>query len=124
MQVANFLETHPAIEKVNYTGLPSHPDYAISQKQMSHPGPMMSFELKGGIDAGKKFINKLQMCVRAVSLGTVDTLISHPATMSHASVPREDRLRFGISDGLIRMSVGIENIQDIIQDLNQALNNH
>ncbi|MES2646696.1 MAG: PLP-dependent aspartate aminotransferase family protein [Bacteroidota bacterium] len=123
MQVANFLEKHPAVEKVNYTGLSSHPDYAISKKQMSHAGPMMSFELKGGIDAGKRFINKLQMCVRAVSLGTVDTLISHPATMSHASVPREDRLRFGISDGLIRMSVGIENIQDIIQDLNQALNN-
>lgn len=121
MQVATFLEAHPAIEKVNYTGLTSHPDYTISKKQMNHPGPMMSFELKGGLEAGKTFINKLQMCVRAVSLGTVDTLISHPATMSHASVPREDRLRFGISDGLIRMSVGIENIEDILGDLEQAL---
>ncbi len=121
MQVAEFLAAHNAIEKVNYTGLQSHPDYEISKKQMKHPGPMMSFEVKGGIEAGKRFINKLQMCVRAVSLGTVDTLISHPATMSHASVPREDRLRFGISDGLIRMSVGIENVQDIIFDLNQAL---
>jgi len=117
MQVAEFLTTHTAIEKVNYTGLKTHPDYEISKKQMKHPGPMLSFELKRGIEAGKKFINKLQMCVRAVSLGTVDTLLSHPATMSHASVPREDRIRFGITDGLIRMSVGIENVEDIISDL-------
>ena len=121
MLVAEFLSKHHAIEKVNYTGLQAHPDYEISRKQMKHPGPMMSFELNGGLEAGKRFINKLQMCVRAVSLGTLDTLISHPATMSHAGVPREDRLRFGISDGLIRMSVGIENVQDIIYDLNQAL---
>jgi len=121
MQVAQFLDAHQAIENVNYTGLSYHPDHAISAKQMKHPGPMMSYELKGGLDAGKKFINKLQMCVRAVSLGTVDTLISHPASMSHASVLREDRLRFGISDGLIRMSVGIENIEDILTDLEQAL---
>ena len=80
-----------------------------------------SFELKGGIAAGKKFIDKLQMCLRAVSLGTVDTLISHPATMSHAGVPREARLQSGITDGLIRMSVGIENIEDILNDLEQAL---
>jgi methionine-gamma-lyase len=121
MEVAKFLDAHPAIEKVNYTGLSHHPDFEVSKKQMKHPGPMMSYELKGGIEAGKKFIDKLQMCVRAVSLGTVDTLISHPATMSHASVPREDRLRFGITDGLIRMSVGIENLPDILNDLEQAL---
>jgi methionine-gamma-lyase len=123
MQVAQFLSKHKAVAQVNYTGLESHPDYAVSKKQMKHPGPMMSFELKGGIEAGKKFIDKLQMCVRAVSLGTVDTLISHPATMSHASVPREDRLLFGITDGLIRMSVGIENVEDIVNDLDQALQN-
>ena len=121
MQVAHYLDDHPAVAKVNYTGLPSHPDFAICAKQMRHPGPMMSFELTGGLEAGKAFINKLQMCIRAVSLGTVDTLISHPATMSHASVPREDRLTFGITDGLIRMSVGIESIEDIISDLAQAL---
>ncbi len=121
MTVANFLNGHPAIEHVNYTGLDSHPDFEISKKQMKHPGPMMSFELKGGLEAGRRFIDKLQMCTRAVSLGTVDTLLSHPATMSHASVPREDRLTFGITDGLIRMSVGIENIEDIIADLEQAL---
>lgn len=121
MQVAQFLDTHQAIENVNYTGLQHHPDFDICARQMRHPGPMMSFELKGGIESGKKFINALQMCVRAVSLGTVDTLISHPATMSHASVPREDRLRFGISDGLIRMSVGIENIEDLLNDLENSL---
>jgi methionine-gamma-lyase len=82
---------------------------------------MMSFELKGGVEAGKAFINKLQMCVRAVSLGTVDTLVSHPASMSHASVPRAQRLEYGIGDGLIRMSVGIENLPDILNDLEQAL---
>jgi methionine-gamma-lyase len=121
MTVANFLFGHPAIEQVNYTGLSHHPDFEISKKQMKHPGPMMSFELKGGLEAGRRFIDKLQMCTRAVSLGTVDTLLSHPATMSHASVPREDRLLFGITDGLIRISVGIENIEDIIADLQQAL---
>ncbi len=121
MTVAQFLEAHPNIEKVNYTGLPSHPDFEISQKQMKHPGPMMSFELKGGLDSGRIFIDKLKMCTRAVSLGTVDTLVSHPASMSHASVAREDRFIYGITDGLIRMSVGIENIEDILKDLEQAL---
>ena len=90
---------------------------------MKHPGAMLSFELKGGLDAGKNFIDKLQMCVRAVSLGTCDTLISHPASMTHYGVPKEKREQYGISDGLIRMSVGIENVQDIIADLEQALVN-
>ncbi|MFY8004340.1 MAG: trans-sulfuration enzyme family protein, partial [Chitinophagaceae bacterium] len=121
MKVAEFLLAHPAIALVNYTGLPSHPDYAIAKKQMKHPGPMLSFELKGGLEAGKKFINKLQVCIRAVSLGTVDTLVSHPASMTHVSVPKEERIKFGITDGLIRMSVGIENIEDILADLEQAL---
>jgi methionine-gamma-lyase len=89
---------------------------------MKHPGAMMSFELKGGIETGRKFINKLKMCVRAVSLGTVDTLVSHPASMSHFGIPKTEREAYGISDGLIRMSVGIENIEDIISaDLQQSL---
>jgi methionine-gamma-lyase len=121
MEVANFLNVHTAIEKVNYNGLSAHPDYAIAQKQMRHPGALMSFELKSGLTGGKKFIDKLQMCVRAVSLGTVDTLISHPASMTHSSLTPEERLKYGITDGLIRMSVGIENIADILNDLNQAL---
>jgi len=120
--VADFLAGHTAVAKVNYTGLPSHPDYATCQKQMKHPGAMMSFELKGGLESGKKFIDNLQMCVRAVSLGTVDTLISHPASMSHFGVAREQRLEYGITDGLIRLSVGMENIADILTDLEQALN--
>jgi methionine-gamma-lyase len=120
-KVAAYLNNHPAINHVNYNGLPQHPDFAISAKQMKHPGALLSFDLKGGLEAGKKFINKLQMCVRAVSLGTVDTLISHPASMTHYSVPREERLKFGITDGLIRMSVGIEDVEDIIADLEQAL---
>lgn len=122
MKVAQFLESHPAVSKVNYLGLPSHPDYAVAKKQMKHPGAMMSFELKGGLEAGKQFIDKLQMCVRAVSLGTCDTLLSHPASMTHYGVPQEKREQYGITNGLIRMSVGIENIEDILADLDQAMN--
>ena len=121
MTVAEFLEKHPAIAHVNYTGLTSHPDRAVALKQMKHPGALMSYELKGGLEAGRRFIDALQMCVRAVSLGTVDTLVSHPATMSHFSIKREERMLYGITDGLIRMSVGIENIADILADLDQAL---
>ncbi|HLK29144.1 MAG TPA: aminotransferase class I/II-fold pyridoxal phosphate-dependent enzyme [Puia sp.] len=120
-KVADFLSKHNSVAHVNYTGFDSHPDHATAKKQMSHFGPMMSFELKGGLEAGKKFIDKLQMCVRAVSLGTADTLLSHPASMTHYSVPREERIRFGITDGLIRMSVGIENVNDILNDLEQAM---
>ena len=120
MKVALFLEQHAAISKVNYLGLPSHPDFATAKKQMKHPGPMLSFEMKGGLEAGKRFIDKLQMCVRAVSLGTCDTLLSHPASMTHYGVPKEKREQYGITDGLIRMSVGIENIEDILNDLEQA----
>ena len=121
MKVAQFLAQHNNVAQVNYTGLKTHPDFATSAKQMKHPGALMSFELKGGLEVGKQFINKLQMCVRAVSLGTVDTLISHPASMTHFSVPREERIKFGITDGLIRLSVGIENVNDILNDLEQAM---
>jgi methionine-gamma-lyase len=121
LKVADFLSNNESIEKVHYVGLPSHPDNAIAKKQMKHPGALMSFEIKGGIAAGEKFINRLQMCVRAVSLGTVDTLISHPASMSHMGLSKEERLKFGITDGLIRLSVGIENIEDILNDFEQAL---
>ena len=121
MHVANFLAAHSAIQQVNYNGLSSHPDFLVSQKQMSHPGAMMSFELKGGFEAGVTFMNKLQMCTRTVSLGTCDTLLSHPASMSHSSIPKENRLEYGITDGLIRLSVGIENGDDILNDFEQAL---
>lgn len=121
VNVADFLEKHTSVNKVNYLGLDTHPDHETSKKQMTHPGAMLSFELKNGLNAGKKFIDKLQMCVRAVSLGTCDTLLSHPASMTHYGVPKEKREQYGISDGLIRMSVGIENVTDILNDLDQAL---
>ena len=120
-KVAAFLEANPGVEKVNYLGLASHPDQAIAQKQMKHAGAMMSFELKGGFDAGVRFINKLKMITSAVSLGTCDTLVSHPASTTSAGVPREKRIEFGLSDGMIRMSVGLENVEDIIADLAQAI---
>lgn len=121
MEVAGFLEQHPVVAKVNYIGLASHPDHYTAMKQMRHPGAMLSFELKGGLQSGINFMNKLKMCVRTVSLGTCDTLLSHPASMTHYSVPKEEKEKYGITDGLIRMNVGIENIQDIINDLEQAL---
>jgi methionine-gamma-lyase len=121
MEIANYLEEHPAIHKVNYNGLPSHPDYNTAMKQMRHPGAMMSIELKGGLQAGMSMMNKLRLCTRTVSLGTTDTLLSHPASMTHYGVPKEQRELYGITDGLIRMSIGMENIQDILADLEQAL---
>jgi methionine-gamma-lyase len=121
VDVARFLEKNKAVAKVNYSGLSSHPDHKVALKQMRHPGAMLSFELKGGLQAGIDFMNKLKMCIRTVSLGTVDTLLSHPASMTHYSVPKEQREKYGITDGLIRMNVGIENVQDILSDLEQAL---
>lgn len=120
-KVAHFLQSHPAIAHVNYTGFTHHPHHAIAKKQMKQHAPLISFELKGGIDAGKKFIDAVEICTRAVSLGTVDTLVSHPASMTHMSIPKAEREKYGITDGLIRMSVGIENIEDLEADLAQAL---
>lgn len=121
MEVAAYLENHPAVSKVNYLGLISHPDYHTASKQMRHAGAMLSFEMKDGLEAAKRFIDKLQMCIRAVSLGTCDTLLCHPASMTHHGVPKEKREQYGITDGLIRMSVGIENVQDILMDLDRSL---
>lgn len=121
MEIARYLDRHPSVAKVNYNGLPSHPDHAVASKQMRHPGAMMSFELKGGLQSGIHCMNKLAMCTRTVSLGTCDTLLCHPASMTHKSVPPALREQYGITDGLIRMSVGMENVQDILADLDQAL---
>jgi methionine-gamma-lyase len=120
-QVAEYLEGHAAINKVNFTGLESHPDYAIAKQQMKMASPVLSFELKGGFEAGKRFMNALQLCTNAVSLGTADTILSHPASSTHVGVPREARIASGITDGLIRMSVGMENIEDLLADLKNAL---
>lgn len=119
--VAEFLEKHDAVARVNYVGLPAHPDHAIAMRQMKNGGALMSFELKGGFESGVSFIDKMKLCTNAVSLGTFDTLVSHPASTTHMGVSREQRVAFGISDGLIRMSVGMENVEDIIADLDQAM---
>jgi methionine-gamma-lyase len=121
MAVARFLEAHPKIEWVRYPGLPSHPQHAIAKKQMSGFGGMISFGVKGGLEAGRKLMNRVELCSLAVSLGTVDTLIQHPASMTHAAVPREVRLKVGITDGMVRLSIGVEEVEDIIADLEQAL---
>jgi len=121
MEVAKFLADHPAVEKVNYNGLSSHPDYAVAMKQMKHPGAMMSFELKNGKPGGIDFLNRLKMCIRTVSLGTAETILCHPASMTHYAIPKEEKEKYGISDGLIRLSVGLENTEDILNDFDQAL---
>jgi methionine-gamma-lyase len=120
-KVAEFLSTHPKIETVNYPGLSSHPHHAIAKAQMKDFGSLMSIELKGGFEAAATFMNKLKVCTNAVSLGTCDTLVSHPASTTHVGVARELRIASGISDGLIRMSIGLETTADIIADLQQAL---
>ena len=120
-EIAGYLEVHAAVAKVHYHGLSSHPDFYIASKQMRHPGAVMSVELKGGLEAGKQMMNRLKMCTRTVSLGTCDTLLCHPASMTHYGVPKEQREKYGITDGLIRMSIGMENVQDILIDLEQAL---
>ena len=121
MELAGWLESLPEVEKVNYPGLESHPDYALAQKQMKKAGGMLSFELRGGLEEGLRFMNRLKLCTLAPTLGDVDTLVLHPASSSHLKVPREVRILNGISDGLIRLSVGIENVDDIKEDLLQAI---
>jgi methionine-gamma-lyase len=119
--LARYLEKHPKIERVYYPGLESHADHEIASRQMSSYGGMISFELVGGVSAGEKLMNSVQLISLAVSLGMVDSLISHPASMTHAGVPRDERLKMGLTDGLVRFSVGIENVEDIVADLDQAL---
>jgi methionine-gamma-lyase len=121
-KVANWLAQHPKVSVVHYPGLESHPGHAIANQQMLAYGGMLSFELKGGFDAGEKLMNSVRVATLAVSLGNVDTLIQHPASMTHFKVPRQARLEAGISDGLVRLSVGIENADDLIEDLEYGLN--
>lgn len=121
MKVAQWLEKHKAISKVNYLGLASHPDHALAKKQMKNYGGVLSFEMKKGYKAGEQLMKRLKLCKLTASLGTTDTLIQHPASMSHFFVPKEQREKFGITDGLVRLSVGIEDVSDIISDLEQAM---
>lgn len=120
--VAEYLEAHPKILSVTYPGLPSHPAHETAKKQMSGFSGMISFELTGGIPAGKIVMNSVKLAKLAESLGAVETMITHPATMTHADVPKDEREARGLTDGLVRLSVGIENPDDIIADLEQALN--
>ena len=119
--VAEYLEKHPLIDHVYYPGLPSHPQYELAKKQMDGFGGMLAFELKGGVEEGRTLMNNVKMISLAVSLGSIDSLIQHPASMTHSPVPKEERLTAGITDGLVRLHVGIENVEDIIADLDQAL---
>lgn len=118
--IADFLESHEKVEWVRYPGLKSFPNYNVAQKQHKAPGGMISFELKGGIEAGKIVMNSVKLCQLAVSLGGVETLIQHPASMTHLTMGKEVRETAGITDGLVRLSVGIEHVDDIIDDLKQA----
>lgn len=119
--LASWLENHPKVEWVSYPGLPSHPQYELAQKQMMGPGSLISFGLKGGIKAGKTLMDNIKMILLAVSLGGVESLMSHPASMTHSKMSKEAREASGISDGLVRFAVGIEDVEDIKNDLAQAL---
>ena len=121
IKVAEFLNSHRKIKSLTYPGLSSHPMYHVAKEQMSGFSGMISFELKGGIVAGKKFLNSVKLALLAESLGSVETMVLHPASMTHGDVPKEFRLSHGFSDGLVRISVGIENVDDIINDFKQAL---
>jgi len=122
MQVAKFLETHPKIEQVLYPGLESNPFHHIARKQQKGYGSVISFIMKGGLDECKKFFSELQVFTLAESLGSVESLAEHPALMTHLSVPPEMRKELGITDSFVRLHVGIEDVEDLIADLENALN--
>jgi len=121
LAIAEFLESHNKIDRVLYPGLASHPQHAIAKAQMSGFSGMIAFELTGGTEAGKQLMNHVQLCGLAESLGSVETMITHPASMTHVDVPAEDRRKRGLTDGLVRLSVGIEDVEDIVADLESAL---
>jgi len=120
-RIAAFLAEHPKVSRVSYPGLPTFPQAALAERQMRGPGALMAFEMAGGLEAGKRLLDSLELMVLAVSLGGVETLIQHPAGMTHAGVPREARLAAGIADGLVRLSVGCEDCGDLLADLEQGL---
>lgn len=122
MVIARYLEKHPKVAWVKYPGLKSHPQYELGKRQMKGPGAMISFELKGGLNAGKIVMDNVKLMLLAVSLGGIETLIQHPASMTHSKVSADNRHHAGITDGLVRLSVGIEKVDDLLADLDQALN--
>ena len=119
--MARLLADHPAVEFVRYPGLPGHPQADLIERQMEGHGSLIAFELKGGIEAGKKVLNAVEIPALAVSLGGVESLIQHPASMTHAAVGHQDRLDAGITDGLVRLAVGCEGTDDLLDDMRQAL---
>ena len=121
LALAEALEDHPAVTQVRYPGLPSHPQHALAERQMSLPGGLLAFELSGGLEAGRRFLDRLTLASRAVSLGGCETLAQHPASMTHTSYRGEALARFGLSEGLIRVSVGLEDIEDLREDFLSAL---
>ncbi|SEM54842.1 O-succinylhomoserine sulfhydrylase [Chryseobacterium taichungense] len=121
LKVAEFLESHPNVELVKYPFLKSHPGYEIAKKQMKLGGNIVAFEIKGGIEGGRKFLNKIKMCSLSANLGDTRTIVTHPASTTHSKLTDEERNEVGITAGLVRCSVGLEHVEDIISDLKQAL---
>jgi methionine-gamma-lyase len=121
LTLARHLESHPAVDWIRYPGLESHPQHELAARQMRGPGGILSFGVVGGVAGGSRFIDAAELLVRAVSLGGVETLIEHPASMTHKGVPREERLEAGISDDLVRVAVGCEDVVDLLEDLDRAL---
>ena len=121
LKLAEVLENNPKINHIKYPFLPSHPGYAIAKKQMRHGGNILAFEVKGGLEAGRKFLNSIKMCSLSPNLGDTRSIVIHPASTTHSKLLPEDRLAVGITDGLVRVSVGLEHIDDIIKDIEQAL---
>lgn len=121
VKVAEFLESHPNVKQVKYPFLKSHPQYEIAKKQMRLGGNIVAFEIKGGIEAGRRFLDKIQLCSLSANLGDTRTIVTHPASTTHSKLTEEERLAVSITDGLVRVSVGLETVQDIINDLQQAL---
>ncbi len=123
LEIARTLEKHPKVERVYYPGLPSSPYHELARRQMRNFGGIVSFEIRGGIDAGRRLMDNIKMFTLAVSLGCVDSLIQHPASMTHACVPREKREKGGVTDGLVRISVGVEDVEDLLRALEEGLAN-
>jgi cystathionine beta-lyase/cystathionine gamma-synthase len=121
LAIAEFLESHPRVAKVCYPGLASFPQRELARRQASGFGAMLWFEVEGGVAAGKRLMDSVRLCTLAENLGSVETLITHPVTMTHADVEESERRRVGITDGLVRLSVGLEDVEDLIEDLRTAL---
>ena len=121
LALAGWLEAHPQVQRVSYPFLPTHPQHELARRQMRLGGGLVTFEIAGGLEAGKRFIDALQMCSRSSNLGDVRTIVTHPASTTHSKLTEQERLAVGITPGLIRISVGLEHVEDIQADLDQAL---